>query len=213
MAQIGFYHNNDLCISCKACMIACKDKNDLPLGEKYRRVYEYAKCDWDVDAQGVCKQSNFYAYSVSMACNHCAEPACLSVCPVSAIIKREQDGVVYIDTVACIGCGACVPACPYEVPYMSAVTNVAQKCDFCRDLIDNGETPQCVAACATRCLNYGDLEGLQSTYPDAVATVPPISDSLATGPSVLFTKHRLNPSGTANGVLTSMPEELLSETV
>ena len=61
MTQMGFYHNTDICIGCKACIISCKDKNDLPLGEKFRRVYDYANCDWDVDENGVCTPSNTFA--------------------------------------------------------------------------------------------------------------------------------------------------------
>ena len=213
MSQLGFYHNNNECVGCKACVIACKDKNNLPLGEKYRRVYDYANCDWDVDEQGVCVQSNYYAYSVSIACNHCAAPACLASCPVGAIIKREEDGIVYIDAEGCIGCDACISACPYGEPYLSKLTNVAHKCDFCMDLIDQGEVPQCVAACSTRCLNFGDLEELKAMYPEGVATVPPITDSLATGPSVVFSRSRLNLDGKSNGVVTSTDEELASATV
>jgi anaerobic dimethyl sulfoxide reductase subunit B (iron-sulfur subunit) len=213
MAQLGFYHNTDECVSCKACVIACKDKNDLPLGEKMRKVYDYAKCEWTVDAQGVCTPSeDRYAYSVSMSCNHCVTPACMAVCPVEAIIKREEDGVVYIDEALCIGCSSCITACPFSAPYLSTVTSKVKKCDFCRDLIDEGETPQCVAACSTRCLQFGDIVELRDEY-KGKDTVPPITDDISTSPSVLFTPSRLHPNAEPDGVLTSPEEEITSATV
>lgn len=212
MGQLGFYHNADICIGCKACIVACKDKNDLPLGEKFRRVYDYANCDWDVDANGVCTPSNVFAYSVSIACNHCDDPACLAVCPAGALAKREVDGIVWRDEKLCIGCGSCESACPYGASYVSAATGTARKCDFCMDLIDRGEDPYCVAACSMRCLEYGDIEELRGKYGD-VSAVAPIPKDTGTGPNVVFTPSRLNPDGALEGTLLNEDQEVVSETV
>jgi anaerobic dimethyl sulfoxide reductase subunit B (iron-sulfur subunit) len=209
--QYGFYHNTDICVACKTCVVACKDKNDLPLGEKYRRIYDYAGGTWDVNESGACVQNGTFAYSVSIACNHCAAPACIAVCPVDAIVKRE-DGIVSIDAETCIGCGSCVTACPYGAPYVSQATGVAHKCDLCKDLIDNGEAPACVEACPMRCLNYGELEELRKTYGN-VQSVPPITDNLGTEPSVIFGPSRLNPEGKLPGKVVNAPEEIESATV
>ncbi len=211
MAQLGFYHNTNECVGCKACIIACKDKNDLPLGEKFRKVYDYAKCDWDVDANGVSVPSNYYSYSVSMACNHCASPACMAVCPVEAIMKRD-DGIVYINGDLCIGCSSCITACPFDAPYLSTNSNKSKKCDFCMDYIDEGGVPQCVAACSTRCLSCGDIDELRSKH-KGVETLPPIPEDVSTSPSVLFTPSRLHPNCEADGVLTSTEEEITSATI
>ena len=211
MGQLGFYHNTDICIGCKACVVACKDKNDLPLDEKFRKVYDYAGCDWQVDEIGGCKPTNFFAYSVSMACNHCASPACMAVCPSEAIFKREEDGIVWRDQELCIACGSCATACPYDASYVSEATGTARKCDFCMDLIDQGEKPYCVAACAMRCLDYGDIDELRATYGD-VASIAPITDDLSTGPCVVFSPSRWNPDGALEGVLLNAEEELVSET-
>jgi anaerobic dimethyl sulfoxide reductase subunit B (iron-sulfur subunit) len=210
--QYGFYHNNDTCIGCKVCIVACKDKNDLPLGEKYRRVYDYAGGTWEIDGGGACVPKDCFTYSVSIACNHCAAPACIAVCPVDSIIRRD-DGIVWIDATTCIGCGSCVTACPYGAPYVSAATGVAQKCDFCRSLVDKGETPACVAACSMRCLNYGELEELKKMYGDAVDWVAPLPEDTGTGPSSLFTRSRLNPDGTLPGEVPNAPEEIESATI
>jgi anaerobic dimethyl sulfoxide reductase subunit B (iron-sulfur subunit) len=213
MTQYGFYHNSDICIGCKACIIACKDEKDLPVGEKYRRVFDYGGGSWRIAENGVPLPEGLFRYSVSVACMHCAAPACIAVCPVDAIIKREDDGVVYIDAETCIGCGSCVTACPYGAPYVSAATGIAQKCDFCRSLIDNDDVPVCVAACPMRCLNYGDIEGLKGMYEDTVDQVAPLPTDSQTGPSVVFTRSRLNPDGALVGEVLNAPEEIESVTV
>jgi anaerobic dimethyl sulfoxide reductase subunit B (iron-sulfur subunit) len=208
-AQYGFYHNTSECMSCKMCIVACKDKNDLPVGEKFRRVYDYGGGNWDI-ADGLLRVEDFFIYSVSIACNHCAAPACIAACPVDAISKRD-DGIVSIDSGACIGCGSCVTACPYGAPYVSQATGVAHKCDLCKDLIDQGEIPVCVASCPMRCLNYGELEELKRTYGD-IQSVPPIADDTGTGPSIVFTRSRLNPDGELLGRVLNAPEEIESAT-
>jgi ferredoxin len=80
--QMGFIHHNVDCIGCRACEIACKDKNGLPPGPRFRRV-QYIEGGTYPDV---------YAYKVNMSCNHCAEPACLPTCPTGAIFKRQKDG-------------------------------------------------------------------------------------------------------------------------
>jgi anaerobic dimethyl sulfoxide reductase subunit B (iron-sulfur subunit) len=192
-------------------MVACKDKNDLPLGEKYRRVYDYAGGSWQQEENGAWTHKDSFSYAVSIACNHCIAPACMAVCPVDAIIKRD-DGIVFIDNSACIGCGACVTACPYGEPYISTVTGVAQKCDFCRSLIDKGENPACVDACPMRCLLFGELSDLQATYGE-VDQVAPLPESTNTGPSTVYNRSRLNPDGKLSGSVVNEPEELESVTV
>jgi anaerobic dimethyl sulfoxide reductase subunit B (iron-sulfur subunit) len=210
MAQYGFYHNTDECIGCNACVVACKDKYNLPYGEKYRRVYDYGGGSWKVDDNGVMTNDDFFIYNVSIACNHCTTPACLASCPVGAIIKRE-DGIVYINTAECIGCNACIGACPYGAPYMSAATGLAHKCDFCMDKIDNGEDPACILACPMRCLKYGEIEELRAEY-GTLSAVAPVTEEDRTGPNVVFKRHRLNPDGKLIGEILNPDEEIVSET-
>ncbi|MDR0514575.1 MAG: 4Fe-4S dicluster domain-containing protein [Coriobacteriaceae bacterium] len=209
--QYGFYHNNDECIGCKMCIVSCKDKNDLPLGEKFRRVYDFGGGTWASPTDGTFSPKDFFLYSVSVACMHCAAPICMASCPVEAITKRD-DGIVSIDQNTCIGCGACVTACPLGAPYMSTATGTARKCDLCKDLIDKGEDPVCVASCPLRCLEYGELAELQRAH-GTVDSVAPLPKDAGTGPSIVFTRHRFNPDGTLPGKVLNAPEEVESATV
>lgn len=209
--QYGFYHNNNECIGCKTCIIACKDKNDLPVGEKFRRVYDIGGGSWEVDANGAYIAKDVFAYSASVACMHCAAPACVAVCPTGAMTKDAETGIVSNDQDVCIGCGSCANACPYSAPYVSTITKTSRKCDLCRDLIAKGETPVCVASCPLRCLNYGELDGLKSTY-GTVQHVQPLADNTGTNPSVVFTPSRFNPTGTLPGIILNAPEEIASAT-
>ena len=210
--QYGFYVNADECLGCRMCIIACKDKNNLPVGEKFRRVYDYSGGSWEVDANGVMSPSGLFSYGVSAGCHHCASPACVPVCPVGAMQKRE-DGIVWTDSEICIGCGSCVAACPFEAPYVSTEANVAQKCDMCKDLIDNGENPVCVQSCQVRCLEYGELDDLKAAHPEATGLIDPLPKNAGTEPSSIYTPHRMNPNDALSGEVRNAPEEIISETI
>lgn len=177
MANTGFYFNADRCIGCRACQIACKDKNDLDVGVLYRQVRSYETGGFPSPGY----------YHLSSTCNHCAAPACAAVCPEVAIIKDPDSGIVVIDQELCIGCKLCIDACPYMVPQYLADENKVNKCDFCGDLLVSGEGPACVTACPQRILSFGDIDELASRYPGAVKDLPAIPDSSQTGPSVIIT--------------------------
>lgn len=160
--QIGFCIEQDRCTGCKACQIACKDKNNLEPGQLLRTVIEY-------EEGGFVKEGEGYRHSVvtfftSMSCNHCESPSCIDACSVGAIIKRDKDGIVYIDNDKCVGCLSCEDACAYESPVFNLRTEKMEKCDFCMDLLDKGETPACVAACPIHALHYGYIEELEEKF-------------------------------------------------
>jgi anaerobic dimethyl sulfoxide reductase subunit B (iron-sulfur subunit) len=140
--QLAFYVNIAECVGCKACQVACKDKNDLPEGIRWRRVFEYEGGEW-VNQDGTLIPSNLFSYFVSSACMHCENPICLEVCPAEAISKRD-DGIVLIDEQKCVGCRYCSWACPYGAPQFNEKRGVMTKCTFCSDLIDQGGSPACV---------------------------------------------------------------------
>jgi anaerobic dimethyl sulfoxide reductase subunit B (iron-sulfur subunit) len=178
MAQLGFYFDMNKCTGCKCCVLSCKEKQDLEVGYNYRKVSYYEG--------GTFPQ--VWAATLSMGCNHCAMPACFAACSVEAISKDGETGLVEIDKELCIGCEACVTACPYGVPVFFPDELIAGKCDGCRDLLDQGEKPACVAGCSTRCLDFGELEDLEQQYGSVnlVKDVSGLPDSSMTDPSLLI---------------------------
>ena len=176
MAQNGFYIDMNRCSSCRVCVIACKDVNNLKVGYNFRHVNDYEG--------GVFPK--MWAASLSLACNHCEEPFCMGICPVEAISKDKDTGLVVINTDVCIGCGDCLDACPYNAPVYFPEWNIVNKCHGCHNLVAAGEKPACVAACSTRCLDFGDLEDLKAKYgANLVNTIPELPDPV-TGPSLLI---------------------------
>ncbi|MCB1857854.1 MAG: 4Fe-4S dicluster domain-containing protein [Gammaproteobacteria bacterium] len=160
--QLGFVHNNVDCIGCRACEIACKDKNGLPAGPRFRRV-QYIEGGTYPDV---------YAYKVNMSCNHCAEPACLPTCPTGALFKRKADGIVDIDSTLCIGCRRCEAACPFGAPQFDPSEGIVKKCNMCVDEIEAGRKPYCVMACMMRVLDIGNIAEIWSGELDSVAIGP-----------------------------------------
>ncbi|WP_080797459.1 4Fe-4S dicluster domain-containing protein [Arabiibacter massiliensis] len=170
----GFYFDMQACIGCKTCQIACKDKNDAPLGVNLRTVEDYETGAYPAAA----------VYHYSGACNHCETPACVQVCPQGATYLDEEDGTVQHDEEKCIGCGMCAKACPYGHPQLEAERKVIRRCDACIDLRAAGEQPACVASCPMRALEFGDIEALRAAHPDAVDSIAALPDPSQTKPSI-----------------------------
>lgn len=189
--QMGFYFDSSACNGCKACMVACKSKNDLPVGINWRRVYEYGGGSWVPDANDrtLMVPNNIFAYALSIACMHCDNPLCVDACPAGGLIKRDEDGLVVIDEENCIGCRYCEWACPYGAPQFDEETGIMTKCDGCVDLVEQGETPYCAAACVMRALEFGDIEELRARHGDTAA-VEPLPQADLTRPSLVITPHR-----------------------
>ncbi|MCG8017153.1 MAG: 4Fe-4S dicluster domain-containing protein [Candidatus Thiodiazotropha sp. 'RUGA'] len=160
--QLGFVHNNVDCIGCRACEIACKDKNGLAAGPRFRRV-QYIEGGTYPDV---------YAYKVNMSCNHCESPACLPTCPTGAIFKRKADGIVDIDSTLCIGCRRCEAACPFGAPQFDPGDNIVKKCNMCVDEIEAGRKPYCVMACMMRVLDIGSIDEIWRGSLETVAVGP-----------------------------------------
>ena len=184
--QYAFFFDASACTGCKACQVACKDRNNLEAGLLWRRVYEVAGGSWE--KRGEVWVPAVVAYNVSMACNHCEKPVCAMSCPVKAIGKRD-DGIVLIETARCIGCRYCEWACPYTALRFDARTNTVSKCHFCYDAIDAGGAPACVTACPQRALDFGDLTELRKKYGD-VRQIVPLPDPAQTEPALVIKPHR-----------------------
>ena len=106
--------------------MACKDYHDHGPDEGFRRVLDYEGGDWNVAEDGTVSQDAF-AYHISLACNHCASPACTQVCPTGAM-HRDETGLIWPDITKCIGCGYCTMACPYHAPVIDKELKRSSKC-------------------------------------------------------------------------------------
>ncbi|RME51226.1 MAG: 4Fe-4S dicluster domain-containing protein, partial [Caldilineae bacterium] len=90
-------------------------------------------------------------------CNHCANPPCVRICPVTAMYQRD-DGIVEFDPEICIGCKACMQACPYDAIYIDPESHTAAKCHFCAHRVDLGLEPACVVVCPEHAIIAGDMD-------------------------------------------------------
>ncbi len=172
----------DRCNGCNACVVACKVEHSGATGILLTQILE----------REIGTYPNANRLFTPVLCNHCENPPCTPVCPTKATYKRE-DGVVLIDWDECIGCGACIQACPYEQRFYvedastafpgggghyvnphvkKAPAGVPVKCDFCHHRIDKGKVPACVEACPTEARIFGKKE-------EAFAGQQPINEIVA----------------------------------
>ena len=159
MITQGWYFDRTRCTNCFTCIVACKDWHHVPAGPaswiRVKTLEEGRYPDLKLSFLVQC-------------CYHCAKPSCLEACPVQAIQKREDNGLVVVDAEACIGkdrCGLCSQACPYDAPQFGAEENAKmQKCDLCLERLLQGLKPICVAACPMRALDAGPMEELIRRY-------------------------------------------------
>jgi len=156
--NFGFLVNNDTCIGCHACSTACKSENDVPLG---------VQRTWVKSVETGVYPNVRRSFQVTR-CNHCANPPCARICPVSAMYQRE-DGIVEFDPDQCIGCKACLQACPYDAIYIDPDSGTAAKCHFCAHRIDLGLEPACVVVCPEHAIQAGDLDDPNSEIARTVA--------------------------------------------
>ncbi|MBI2962612.1 MAG: polysulfide reductase NrfD [Deltaproteobacteria bacterium] len=139
------------CIGCHACSTACKSENQVPLSV-HRTYVKY------VDV-GVFPNAR-RAFQVTR-CNQCEDPPCTHACPTAAMYRRP-DGLVDFDKSICIGCKACIAACPYDAIFINPEDHSAEKCNFCAQRIDVGLEPACVVVCPVEAILVGDLDDPRS---------------------------------------------------
>lgn len=185
MARKGMVIDLKKCVGCQSCTSMCKLENFTPPGVFFTRVLtkEYGKYP--------AVRKEFWP----VLCNHCADPACVSVCPTGASAKRD-DGIVTVDAKKCIGCRYCMIACPYRVrfylppgkdgrrhyfkegptPYELYGEKVKDyqpgtviKCDLCVSRQEKGLQPACVATCSSKARYFGDLDDPDSEVSRLIA--------------------------------------------
>jgi len=178
--QYGIYIDQNRCMGCFACVVACKDWHDVPAGPaSWIKVKTIEKG----------KYPDLFVAFLPGTCYHCAKPTCIPACPVNAITKREADGIVTVDREACLGkdkCGLCLEACPFGAPQFGSEENATmQKCDLCLERWSEGKKPVCVSSCPMYALDAGPLKELIEKYGnnrDAVG----FESSEVCAPSVIF---------------------------
>ncbi|MBZ4687042.1 MAG: Fe-S-cluster-containing hydrogenase subunit [Clostridiales bacterium] len=176
--RLSFLVNTEKCIGCHSCEMACKNYYQLDPNIRWRKVYPLHEETFTLP------ERNF----MSLACNHCAQPECLRVCPVGAYTKRK-DGIVIHDHNRCIGCRLCTMACPYQVPQFNKKYKKVEKCNMCFQRIDKGENPACVDGCPMEAITVIDLNSF-----DELGTVEAFAgfpDPRITQPSVRFVKPQI----------------------
>jgi formate dehydrogenase iron-sulfur subunit len=135
--QYRFHFDMTKCIGCKCCVVACNEQNGNPADILWRRVGEIEGGRYP-DTQ---------RHYLSMGCNHCLEPTCMTGCPVDAYSKDTLTGIVRHSADACIGCQYCTWNCSYGVPQYNPERGVVGKCDMCYGRLTLGQDPACAVAC------------------------------------------------------------------
>lgn len=138
--------DQDRCIGCHACTTACKSENEVPLGVTRTYVKHV-----DVGAWPQARR----AFQVTR-CNQCSDAPCVAICPTAAMHQRP-DGIVDFDKTVCIGCKACIAACPYDAIFINPEDRSAEKCNFCAHRLDIGLEPACAVVCPVGAILVGDL--------------------------------------------------------
>jgi Fe-S-cluster-containing dehydrogenase component/formate-dependent nitrite reductase membrane component NrfD len=157
--RYGFVIDNRKCIGCHACTVACKTENHVPLTVNRTWVKYVEKGEYP-DTRRVFQVTR---------CNHCENPPCVTICPVTAMYQRK-DGIVDFNSEQCIGCKACMQACPYDSIYMDPDSGTAAKCHFCAHRTEVGLEPSCVVVCPEHAIIAGDLDECGGEIANLLAT-------------------------------------------
>lgn len=179
MARLGMLLDLKRCVGCGACVVACQLENNQKQGVSWIKI--------DATEWGEEIGSSGRVY-IPHSCMHCEEPPCAEVCPTGASIVMD-DGVVVMEYDACINCGSCVKACPYDARILNKTrtnyffeeeqapyeaygeqrVNVVEKCDFCDHRRDDDLKPACVINCPGMARYFGDLEDPESDISKRIA--------------------------------------------
>lgn len=176
MGKYRLVVDQDRCIACRACEVACKAAHDsapgislgtllvdgprfedalaeaVPLTVKHGPVADSASAPNEDGERRVVLNTRY------RACPQCPQPRCVEACPHGALTRREGDGIVFVQEALCVGCGRCAKACPHQLVWVDRRRRKAVKCDQCKDRLDAGLPTACVTTCPTRALSLVDKQ-------------------------------------------------------
>jgi len=147
MSRYHLFQDTKRCVNCRACEVQCKVNKQLPAGPRPTQIVTVGP-----KMVGGLPRAAY----IFMSCFHCAEPWCVAACPTKAMQKRPEDGIVFVDHETCVGCKACVRACPWGAPQWHKEARKVVKCDYCKDRVDQGLKPACVTVCISGSLSFGE---------------------------------------------------------
>lgn len=221
---LGFLTDTTLCIGCKACEVACKQWNGLPMdhfgwtGHSYDNTGDLGATTWrhvafvermgDGDGRRPTVLQPFQSDWLMMSdvCKHCVNAGCMEACPTGAIVRTQFD-TVFVQPDICNGCGYCVPACPYGVIDLSPFDHQAHKCTLCYDRVSDGLEPACAKTCPTDSIQFGPVAELMVRAEARVAALR----AMGVGEARLYGDRALGGTGGIDGnnalfILTAPPE-------
>jgi len=213
---VGLLYDSTVCTGCKACVSACKQYNEMPPSftsedhlwdnalDTDSRTYNIIKLYKNGSGAAKDREIDGHAY-VKRQCMHCVDPACVSACPVSALKKRPEDGIVTYDKGACIGCRYCQVACPYNIPkfeYDKAFP-VIRKCQLCSHRLEKKEIPACAEFCPTGATIFGKVDDLLGEAKKRLA--------YKAGSSQVYSVERLGGKAVAERVVTPYVQKVYGE--
>jgi len=182
--QYAFQVDLDACTGCKACVSACHTLNGLDEHEVWRTV-------------GLLHGGTPTApalQTLTTACHHCIEPACMHGCPTRAYEKDPITGIVKHLDDQCFGCEYCTLMCPYDAPKYNQARGIVRKCDMCSDRLAHGEAPACVQACPNRAISIQVVEkALVIEACDAQTFVKGAASPEHTLPTTLYKTKKVMP--------------------
>jgi Fe-S-cluster-containing dehydrogenase component/formate-dependent nitrite reductase membrane component NrfD len=156
--RYGFLIDQNRCIGCHACTVACKEEHNIAVGVN-RTWVKYIEKGRYPDTR---------RHFAVLRCNHCDDAPCIEICPTVALFRRP-DGIVDFDNARCIGCKSCMQACPYDALYIDPDRNTAAKCNFDASRVEMGYKPACEVVCPTQAILSGDLDDPNSVLSKRIA--------------------------------------------
>lgn len=202
MTKYAMVIDTKRCFGCQTCAVACKVANNLPIDVRWNHIVTTGSTD--VDCGGGTYPDVDMTF-IPLSCQHCENAPCVEVCPTGASY-RTDDGVVLINADECIGCKACIAACPYDVRTLveqpeyyldfstgdgmepEHVAGAVSKCNFCYQRIEAGGQPACMELCPGRARYWGDLDDPDSEVSQIIAgreTMHYMEDE-GTAPSTIY---------------------------